>query len=100
MGGGTRLKGFEAMAMSKAVVSTSVGAEGLPGRAGENNPLADTSQDFARCVVSLLGDPNARTRLGESARVLVEEKYSWSRVAESFARTLHDVIIPPTATRA
>jgi len=100
IGGGTRLKIFEAMAMSKAVVSTSVGAEGLPVRTGENILLADTPHDFARCVVSLLRDPKARMRLGESARVLVQEKYSWSRVAESFARTLHDVIIKPTATRA
>jgi sugar transferase (PEP-CTERM/EpsH1 system associated) len=100
IGGGTRLKIFEAMAMNKAVVSTSVGAEGLPVRTGENILLADTSHDFARCVVSLLGDPKARKRLGDSARVLVEEKYSWSRVAESFALTLHEVIIRPNATRA
>jgi glycosyltransferase involved in cell wall biosynthesis len=100
IGGGTRLKIFEAMAMSKAVVSTSVGAEGLPVRTGKNILLADTSHDFACCVVSLLRDPNARKRLGESARLLLQEKYSWSRVAESFARTLHDVIIRRTATRA
>ena len=92
IGGGTRLKIFEAMAMSKAVVSTSVGAEGLPVRSGENILLADTPNDFAHSVVSLLRDPNQRKRLGTSARALVQEKYSWSKVAESFASTLQDVI--------
>src|ERR1700730_8253316 len=100
IGGGTRLKIFEAMAMSKAVVSTSVGAEGLPVRTGENILLADTPHDFAHCVVSLLRDPDARKRLGDSARALVQEKYSWPKVAESFARTLQDVIVRRTATRA
>ncbi len=92
IGGGTRLKIFEAMAMSKAVVSTSVGAEGLPVRAGENILLADTPNDFANCVLSLLRDPNQRKRLATSARTLVREKFSWPGVAENFARTLHDAV--------
>jgi glycosyltransferase involved in cell wall biosynthesis len=100
IGGGTRLKIFEAMAMSKTVVSTSVGAEGLPVRSGENILLADTPTDFAHSVVSLLRDPSERKRLGTSARALVQEKYSWPKVAESFARTLQGVITrltPPAA---
>jgi sugar transferase (PEP-CTERM/EpsH1 system associated) len=92
IGGGTRLKIFEAMAMGKAVVSTSVGAEGLPVRAGENILLADTPIDFANAVISLLRDPNQRKQLGASARALVQEKYSWPSVAASFARTLHDAV--------
>jgi polysaccharide biosynthesis protein PslH len=101
IGGGTRLKIFEAMAMGKAIVSTSVGAEGLPVRAGENILLADMPDDFARSVVSLLLNANERKRLGTAARALVQEKYSWLTVAESFARTLQDVIDRPTypATR-
>ena len=91
IGGGTRLKIFEAMAMGKAVVSTSVGAEGLPVQAGENILLADTPRDFANSVIALLHDPNGRRRLGASARTLVEEKYSWRKVAETFARTLEGV---------
>lgn len=97
IGGGTRLKIFEAMAMSKAVVSTSLGAEGLPVQAGENILLADTPNDFARSVVALLRDPEERKRLGASARTLVQENYSWPRVAESFARTLQEVITHPTS---
>jgi sugar transferase (PEP-CTERM/EpsH1 system associated) len=92
IGGGTRLKIFEAMAMSKAVVSTSVGAEGLPVRTGENILLADTPTDFADSVVSLLRDTNQRQRLGTAARSLVKENYSWSKVAESFSRILQDTV--------
>jgi sugar transferase (PEP-CTERM/EpsH1 system associated) len=92
IGGGTRLKIFEAMAMSKAVVSTSVGAEGLPVKAGDNILLADTPNDFANSVIFLLSDPNQRKRLATSARTLVQAKYSWPGVAESFARTLRDAV--------
>jgi sugar transferase (PEP-CTERM/EpsH1 system associated) len=92
IGGGTRLKIFEAMAMSKAVVATSIGAEGLPVQMGENILLADTPQAFADSVISLLRDPARRKRLGTSARDLVEEKYSWRRVAENFGRILNDVV--------
>ncbi len=100
IGGGTRLKIFEAMAMSKAVVSTSVGAEGLPVQSGENIIVADTPNDFAQSVVSLFRDPNQRRQLGTSARALVQEKYSWPKVAESFASTLRDTIIPSTPRNA
>lgn len=92
IGGGTRLKIFEAMAMSKAVVSTSVGAEGLPVRSGENILLTDTPNDFAQAVLSLLRDANQRQRLGASARALVEKNYSWRKIAESFASVLTEVI--------
>lgn len=95
IGGGTRLKIFEAMAMGKAVVSTSVGAEGLPVQHGENILLADTPDDFARSVISLLRDSNQRERVGAAARALVQEKYSWSKVAESFAHALRDVMTRP-----
>ncbi len=98
IGGGTRLKIFEAMAMSKAVISTTLGAEGLPVRHAENILLADSPHDFARSVISLLRDSNQRNRLGSSARALVQEKYSWPKVAESFAHALRDVLpqrIPP-----
>jgi sugar transferase (PEP-CTERM/EpsH1 system associated) len=100
IGGGTRLKIFEAMAMAKAVVSTTVGAEGLPVRDGENIVLADTPGDFAASVISLLHDSNQRRRLGASARALVQEKYSWRKVTESFAQALQGVVNrPPRATR-
>jgi glycosyltransferase involved in cell wall biosynthesis len=70
IGGGTRLKIFEGMAMSKAVASTSIGAEGLPVQAGENLLLADTPQEFADSVISLLGDAQGAAAIGELRREL------------------------------
>jgi sugar transferase (PEP-CTERM/EpsH1 system associated) len=97
IGGGTRLKIFEAMAMGKAVVSTSVGAEGLAVRSGENIILADTPNDFAQAVICLLRDPRRRQQLGAAARTLVQENYSWTIVANDFATTLQEVIISSSA---
>ena len=97
IGGGTRLKIFEAMAMGKAVVSTSVGAEGLAVRSGENIVLADTPNDFAQAVISLLRDPGRRQQLGAAARTLVQEHYSWTIVANDFARALQEVIMSSSA---
>ena len=96
IGGGTRLKIFEAMAMSKAVVSTSLGAEGLPVRPGEDILLADTPNDFAEAVISLMRDGNQRRQLGTAARALVQENHSWSKVAGSFARSLQQVVARPS----
>jgi sugar transferase (PEP-CTERM/EpsH1 system associated) len=94
IGGGTRLKIFEAMSMGKAVVSTSVGAEGLPVQTGENILLADAPNDFASAVITLLRDSTQRRRLGTAARILVHENYSWPKVAEAFSRVLQDILIP------
>jgi polysaccharide biosynthesis protein PslH len=91
IGGGTRLKIFEAMAMGKAVVSTSIGAEGLPVTSGENIVIADSPRDFADQTVALLEHSGERKRLGDAARALVAEKYSWQKVAEDFARILQEV---------
>src|SRR5262249_6700859 len=77
VGGGTRLKIFEALAMEKAVVSTSIGAEGLPVVSGEHAVIADDPFEFARAVVRLLQHPDERRRLGTAGRRLVEERYSW-----------------------
>ena len=92
IGSGTRLKIFEAMAMAKAVVSTTIGAEGLPVRHGSELLLADSPEEFAQSVVMLLGDAAARRKLGTAARELVQTKYSWASVAREFATALHHVV--------
>jgi glycosyltransferase involved in cell wall biosynthesis len=92
VGGGTRLKIFEALAMGKAVVSTSVGAEGLPLSSGEHAVLADDPVDFARAVVRLVRHPEERRRLGLAGRRLVEERYSWGEVARRFEAHCQDVL--------
>ena len=81
IGGGTRLKIFEAMAMGKAVVSTTVGAEGLPVENGEHLLLADEPHAFARSVVRLIRDVDRRRALEAAARTLVVDRYDWSAVA-------------------
>ncbi|HEY6360385.1 MAG TPA: glycosyltransferase family 4 protein [Vicinamibacterales bacterium] len=91
-GGGTRLKIFEALAMSKAVVSTTVGAEGLGLETGRHFVAADEPQHFADEVVALLRNPEQRRMLGQAGRHLVERYYSWPMVAREFERQCEEVI--------
>lgn len=86
VGGGTRLKIFEAMAMEKAVVSTPLGAEGLPVQPGRHIELAEQPEDFAAAVVHLLTDDARRRRLGREALAHVTEHYSAESVARQFER--------------
>ncbi|HYQ03510.1 MAG TPA: glycosyltransferase family 4 protein [Polyangiaceae bacterium] len=83
IGGGTRLKIVEAMAKSKAIVSTSVGAEGIEVTHGKDVLLADTPNDFASQVLSVLDDPALASRLGQNARRLAEDRYAWSAVVRN-----------------
>jgi polysaccharide biosynthesis protein PslH len=80
IGGGTRLKIFEAMAMGKPVVSTTIGAEGLPVTSGTDVLVADSPAAFANAVVRLFRSEDERTRIGQAARRLVAEQYDWSAV--------------------
>lgn len=77
VGGGTRLKVLDAMAMGKAMVSTSLGCEGIGVTSGEHLLIADTPQAFADATLMLLADPQRRMALGRAARALVEREYSW-----------------------
>jgi polysaccharide biosynthesis protein PslH len=92
VGSGTRLKIFEAMAMGKAIVSTTIGAEGLPVTHGKDVLLADEPDDFAAQVMQLLQNESLRHQLSVSARDLVEQHYSWSRVAADCETVFNQVI--------
>jgi sugar transferase (PEP-CTERM/EpsH1 system associated) len=92
IGGGTRLKIYEAMSMAKAVVSTSVGAEGLPVKSGEHLLLADNPNSFAECTLRLLSDASQRAQIGQAARRLVEQSYNWAKVSEGFVEVLENVV--------
>jgi glycosyltransferase involved in cell wall biosynthesis len=89
-GGGTRLKIFEALAMARAVVSTTVGAEGLGLISGQHAVLADTPESFSRAVVDLLRDPARRASLGAEGRRLVDEHHSWASVTRVFEAQLRE----------
>jgi len=93
VGGGTRLKIFEQLAMGKATVTTTVGAEGLPVRKGREVVVADGAGDFAAEVVDLLEDPERRRRLGKAGRQLVVEDFSWERVACEFVRLCSGAVV-------
>lgn len=91
-GSGTRLKIFEAMAAGKAVVSTTIGAEGLPVSHGEDILLADEPAVFAESVLKLLCSRQMRRSLGEKARYKVVSHYSWEAVAGYLESVLASVV--------
>jgi glycosyltransferase involved in cell wall biosynthesis len=94
LGGGTRLKIVEAMAMGKAVVSTSLGAEGIEAVRGRDILIEDAPAAFADAVNRLLAEPCEAARIGQSARQLAVERYAWSgaaRVLEGFYRRILEV---------
>ena len=93
VGGGTRLKIFEALAMGKAVVSTTVGAEGLPLVDGVHFVRADGAEAFAGAVVALLQDGARRRALGQAGRGLVTERYAWTQVARVFEQQCEEALL-------
>ena len=87
VGGGTRLKIFEAMAAGRAVVSTSIGAEGLDVVHDRDVLLADTAPEFANSVIRLLKDRERRREL-ETAAIRTATRHDWPAIAAEFARVL------------
>lgn len=92
IGGGTRLKILEALSMKKAVVSTTVGAEGLQVVDGEHLLLADDPATFAGCVKRLFDDRALNTELGEKGRRLVEDRYGWDAIAAGLDKALSRLV--------
>jgi glycosyltransferase involved in cell wall biosynthesis len=96
VGGGTRLKVLDAMAQGKAIVSTSLGAEGIDVQDGEHLLIADEAELFAARIVELLRDPARRRSLGGAARACVENNYSWSLLGKRLA-TVYECAIAARA---
>jgi len=90
IGGGTRLKIYEAMAMGRATVSTKIGAEGLDVNDGSDILIADTADKFADWVVEVMEQESLRQRLEEGAADKAA-KYDWSVIAERFNGVLEKV---------
>jgi glycosyltransferase involved in cell wall biosynthesis len=91
VGGGTRFKILEAMAMAKPIVSTAIGAEGIDVAHDESILLADSAGDFAAALERVLADRDLGRRLGARGRALVEDRYSWDAATgrlEGFFREL------------
>jgi glycosyltransferase involved in cell wall biosynthesis len=95
LGGGTRLKIVEGMAMGKAIVSTTLGAEGIEAVPNRDLLIENEPVTFANAVNRLLADPGLAARIGQSARRLAVERYSWSGAAhalEGFYRRILEVV--------
>jgi polysaccharide biosynthesis protein PslH len=93
LGGGTRLKIVEAMAMGKAIVSTTLGAEGIEAVSGRDLLIEDQPGAFADAVSRLLADPGLAARVGQSARRLAEERYSWTAAAQALEGFYHRILL-------
>lgn len=96
IGGGTRLKIVESLAIGCPVVSTTIGAQGLDLVHNEHLLLADTPADFAAACVQLAGDPALRQRLRLAGRTRVLERYGWPGLAAQLDRFLHTLVPVPT----
>jgi glycosyltransferase involved in cell wall biosynthesis len=92
VGGGTRLKIFEAMAMEKPIVSTTIGAEGLPLTAGQELLIADTAEAFANAVIRLIRNPKEARMLGANAAELVRREFGWRGVADKFGQLCEEAV--------
>lgn len=90
IGSGTRVKILEALAMRKAVVTTTVGYQGLTVESGTHLLIEDQPEAFAQAVVKLLHNPSARSTLGNAGRVLVEAEYTWEQARIQLLRVLDE----------
>jgi polysaccharide biosynthesis protein PslH len=99
IGGGSRLKILQAMALGTPVVSTSKGAEGLDVTNERDILIADEPAAFANQTLRLLQDPDLRTRLARNGRALVEAKYSWAEIGKSFSTLVAEVALKSTQRR-
>ncbi len=92
VGSGTRIKAFEAMAMGRPVVSTTIGVEGLDVVPGEHLLVADDAAPFTAAVLRLLDDARLRAELSANARMLIEQKFSWAHVARQLEAVCLDAL--------
>jgi glycosyltransferase involved in cell wall biosynthesis len=94
IGGGTRLKIYEAMAAKIPVVSTTIGAEGLVSHPPDDIRMADTPEAFAEQCVELLSDAGARERLAAAAWQMVHDNFSWEQVSRCFEKVMEQTTRP------
>jgi glycosyltransferase involved in cell wall biosynthesis len=92
VGGGTRIKIFEAIAAGIPVVSTSIGMEGLPLQNRETILVADSPADFARAIEEILKNPSFAEKISAAARTLVRDRFSWEAVTDIFSNYCHRIV--------
>lgn len=94
IGSGTRLKILEALAMQKAMVTTSQGCEGLAVEGGKHLAIADEPAAFAQAVITLMQNPEQRRIFGRAGRKLVEDEYSWEQCGFRLLRLMETHCVP------
>ena len=92
IGGGTRLKILNAMAMESAIVSTSIGAEGLNISNGENILISDDPQEFADSILRLQNDLNLVRKIGKNARKFICKNYHWEIIGKKLNKIYNELI--------
>lgn len=93
-GGGTRLKILEAFAMKKAVVSTSLGCEGIECEDGKHILIADSRDEFVASIERLFDDAYLRSSLGQQAQLLIEHQYSWEKISQKVVNAYRNTFNP------
>jgi len=93
VGGGTRLKILEAMALGAPVVSTSFGAGGLGAKHGIHLLIGDTPEEFASQVCALMDDRDMRARIARGAREFVATRYGWESITQSLSGILESLVM-------
>ncbi|MCX5699821.1 MAG: glycosyltransferase family 4 protein [Candidatus Omnitrophica bacterium] len=88
IGSGTRLKILEALSMKKAVVTTTIGCEGIEVENNQHLLIRDAPEEFAKAVLDVLKNEALRISLGENGRKLIEEKYDWKIVFKDLDKIL------------
>ena len=91
-GSGTRLKVLEAMALAKAIVTTSIGSEGIALQHGQSALYADDAESFAAAVLDLLESPALAQRMGAAARACAEQHYGWDAVGQHLLESYQQVL--------
>jgi polysaccharide biosynthesis protein PslH len=95
-GGGTKLKVLEAMAMGRAVVTTPIGAEGIPASDGVTMEIADSPGQFAAKTIALLRDRDRAARIAAAARALIEQSHDWRVINREMYQAVQCVIADAT----
>jgi glycosyltransferase involved in cell wall biosynthesis len=91
-GSGTRLKILEALALGKAIVTTSIGCEGIEAENNEHHLVADTPQEFARVTVEILRNDDLRNKLERNGRELAKRKYDWDIICNKLNRVYVELV--------
>lgn len=99
LGGGFRGKILEAMALGRPVVSTRLGAEGIPASDGQNIILADRPDDFVKGIADLIGNPDLYQKIQKNARKLMEDRYAWDKGVARLEKVLEDMMSKPPLNR-